>query len=254
MKKFTGSCLLLICVSFNVQAIVSMENIHLQKPPQGFSGAFDLDLAVEGGNTERTGAATGIKFQWTEAEVTDFILANYAYAKSDGVINKNKGFTHYRHIHQLDDQLAWEGFAQLSFNEFTNLTLRALAGGGVRLTLSEANDKTDFFLGLGAFYEHEQLDTSLVVEDDTEEAVRANIYLVIKYPFNEHVSLVSTTYFQPDVSDVNDFRAIEVFSLVSKLTETLSLKVNLDYAHDSKPPLTIKKSDTSLTVGIAVNF
>ncbi|MDH5473096.1 MAG: DUF481 domain-containing protein [Gammaproteobacteria bacterium] len=254
MKKIIFVCLLSLCTAFNAQAIVSMETIHLGKPPQGFAGAFDLDLAFEGGNTERSGAASGVKLQWTDDQITDFILASYAYAESAGVRDKNRGFTHYRHIHRLDEQLAWEAFAQLSFNEFTHLTMRSLAGGGVRLTLGELNDKTAFFLGLGGFYERERLDTFLPGEDDTEQAVRANTYLVIKYQFNSHVSLVSTTYYQPKLGDGGDFRAIEDLSLVSRLTESSSLKVEIDIAHDSEPPLTVKQTDSVLKVGIVINF
>lgn len=254
VKHFLLTCLFLLACPFSAHAIVSMENIHLGKPPEGFAGSFDLDLAFEGGNTERAGAATGIKLQWTQEMVTNFILANYAYAKSSGVRNKNKGFTHYRHIHRLDERLAWEAFAQLSSDEFTNLTLRALAGGGVRIMLGETSDKKSFYLGLGAFYEHEQLDTTLPGEDGTDEAIRANTYLVVKYQFNAHVSLVSTTYYQPELGKAADHRAIEDLSLVSQLTEYSSIKVGVDIAHDSKPPPGIDQTDTSLKVGIVVNF
>jgi putative salt-induced outer membrane protein YdiY len=240
--------------SMCAHAIVSMEDVHLGKPPEGFTGAFELDLAFEGGNTDQAGAATGVKFQWTRAKVTDFILANYAYGESAGVTNKNRGFAHYRHIHRLDAELAWEGFSQLSADEFTNLRVRALLGGGVRLTLGEVNESKAFFLGLGAFYEREKLDTQLPDEDDTENALRANTYLVIKYQFNAHVSLVSTSYYQPKLGEFSDFRAIENFSLQSKLTEDSSLKIGLDIAHDSEPPRDIRKTDTSLTIGIVVNF
>ena len=235
-------------------AIVSMEDIHLGTPPDGFAGSYELDLAFEGGNTEQASAATGVKLQWTQDKVTDFILANYAYGESAGVKNKNKGFAHYRHIHALDDALAWEGFGQLSSNEFTNLTLRALVGGGVRLALGQRSEMQAFFLGLGMFYEREELDTVLPGEADSETALRANTYLVIKYQFNAHVSLVSTTYYQPDLGDFADFRAIEDFSLVSKLSEVMALKVGVDIAHDSMPPRGIDKTDSLLKIGIVVNF
>ena len=254
MKIINIICPVLLCYSFTAQAIVSMENIHLGKPPQGFLGEYNLDLSFDGGNTERSGATTGVKFQWTEEQVTDFILASYAYAESAGLRNKNKGFTHYRHIHQLDEKLAWEGFAQLSFNEFTDLILRALSGGGVRLALGEVNDISAFYLGLGAFYEHEELDNVLPGGDDTEAAVRGNVYLVTKHQFNQYVSLVSSTYYQPKLSDFADYRAIEDFSVVSKLTEASSLKVSVDIAYDSEPPINVKKTDSSLNVGIVVHF
>jgi len=246
--------LALLCASYYAHAIVSMENIHLGKPPQGFTGQFALDLAYESGSTEQAGAETGVKFQWTRDNVTDFILANYAYAENAGIRNKNKAFTHYRHIHQLDDEYAWEAFTQFSANEFTNLALRALAGGGMRLTLGEVNDNRAIFLGLGAFYEHEELDTIYPDEADTENVLRASTYLVVKYRFNAYVSLVSASYYQPRMNDVGDFRATENLSVESRLTQASSLKVGIDIAHDSKPPRDIKETDTSIKIGIVVKF
>lgn len=238
----------------SVYAIVSMEDMHLGEPPQGFSGSFSLDLELDGGNTEQQGAASGVKLQWTEAKITDFVLMNYEYGESAGLKNKNKGFMHYRHIEQFNAKTAWEGFAQSSFNEFTNLKLRALLGGGIRLSLGVSNEKRAFLLGLGAFYEREELDSIYPDEANAENKVRANSYLIIKFQFNEHVSLVNSTYYQPSLSESNDFRVIEDLSLVSKLSEGISLKVSVNIAHDSEPPRDIKQTDSSLKVGIVVDF
>jgi putative salt-induced outer membrane protein YdiY len=244
----------LLAFTCSANAIVSMEDIHLGKPPEGFSGAYELSLKVDDGNTQQAAAATGLKLQWTEGIATNFILGNYEYGESDGVKDKNKGFLHLRHIHQIDRAYAWEAFSQASFNEFTKLSLRALLGGGIRLTLGEVTDKQASYLGLGAFYEHEELDIDDSSVSDTEDVVRANSYLVFKYQFNEHVSLVSSSYFQPSLEDLSDYRAIEDLSLVSGLTKALSLKVGVDIAHDSQPPPGVEKTDTSLKVGLVINF
>lgn len=246
--------LIFVCAPSTVNAIVSMEDMHLGAPPQGFVGSFGLDMELDSGNTEKKGATSGAKFQWTEGKTTDFILMSYEYGEASGIKNKSKGFTHYRHIQQLDDKYAWEGFAQGSFNEFTNLKLRALIGGGVRLTLGERSETRAFLLGLGAFYEREKLDSIYPDEANTENKVRANSYLIIKFQINEHVSLVNSVYYQPSLSEMSDYRLTEDLSLISKLSEVLSLKVGVNIAHDSEPPRDIKQTDTSIKVGIEINF
>jgi len=238
----------------SVYAIVSMEDMHLGAPPQGFSGSFALDLAIEGGNTKHQGVASGAKFQWTEDKITDFIMMNHDYGETAGIKNKNKGFMHYRHIDQFDVEYAWEGFMQGSFNEFTNLKLRALIGGGIRMTLGERSESRAFLLGLGAFYEREKLDSIYPDEANTENKVRANSYLIIKYQFNEHVSLINSIYYQPSMSGSSDFRLIEDLTVVSKLSEIMSLKVSVNIAHDSEPPRDIKQTDSSLKLGFVVDF
>ncbi|WP_455222056.1 DUF481 domain-containing protein [Kaarinaea lacus] len=244
-----------VCVSRSTFAIVSMESVHLGKPPEGFSGAFDLSFDADYGNTEKRTVSTGIKLQNTHERRTNFVIANYEYGESSGVKVKNKSFVHYRHIYQRRSDYALEGFAQLSSNEFTRLNLRALAGGGVRLALGKVTDKRAFLLGLGAFYEREDLDTDAALgEDETSEAVRGNIYLVLKFHFNDHVSLVSSTYYQPDFGQFSDFRAIEDLSLVSELTERLALKIGLFVGHDSEPPPAVDHTDASVKIGLSVDF
>jgi putative salt-induced outer membrane protein YdiY len=247
--------LLLLMSSTAAPAIVSMESVHLGKPPQGFSGQFDLSVDADYGNTEAADASTGLKLQWSEDHNIDFVLANYAYGESAGTRNKNNAFIHVRHIHQRSAHIAWEAFSQLSNNEFTRLNVRALIGGGVRLTLGELTAERAMYLGLGGFYEREQLDIDSTNNiEQTNETVRGNIYLVMKYQFNSHVSLVSSTYYQPAVDEVSDYRAIEDASIVSKLTDGLSLRMGVNVQHDSRPPPEVKKTDSSINVGLSVNF
>ncbi|WP_455366495.1 DUF481 domain-containing protein [Kaarinaea lacus] len=244
-----------VCVSRGAFAIVSMESVHLGKPPEGFSGAFDLGFDADYGNTEQRTISTGVKLQHTREKRINFVIANYEYGESSGSKTKNKSFLHYRHIYQRRTDHALEGFGQLSSNEFTRLNLRALAGGGVRLSLGKVTDKRAFLLGLGAFYEREDLDTDAALsEDKTSEAVRASTYLVMKFHFNDYVSLVSSTYYQPDLGSFSDFRAIEDMSLVSKLTDQLALKMGLFVGHDSDPPPAVERTDVSLNIGLSVEF
>jgi putative salt-induced outer membrane protein YdiY len=243
-----------LCSPIYAHAIVSMEGIELGKPPEGFVGTYELDLALQRGNTDTTSTATSAKLQWRHENITNFILVNYEYGKSAGITNMNKKFAHYRHIHQINTLIAWEGFAQFSSDEFRELTLRSLAGGGVRLTLGKVTDNRAIYLGLGMFYEHEELNTLYANEANTENTLRGNIYLVFKYQFNPHVSLVNSTYYQPELGKFSDFRAINDLTLISKLNKTLALKVGLDIDYDSKPPRDVLKSDTSLKVGMVLNF
>lgn len=247
--------LLLMFLSSGANAIVSMESVHLGKPPQGFTGAFELGADADYGNTEEVSASTAVKLQWSEDKTTDFALVNYAYGESAGVRNKNNAFVHLRHIQQFRRQTAWEVFSQFSSDEFTRLNLRALVGGGARLTLGTMTGQRAIYLGLGGFYEHEKLDVNgSPAIDETEETVRGSTYLILKYQFNTNVSLVSSTYYQPALDDLSDFRATENASLVSKLTDDLSFKAGLNIRHDSEPPPDVDKTDTSISIGFSVNF
>lgn len=252
-KVICSVCLLV--TTHTAQAIVSMESVHLGKPPEGYSGALDVNASGAWGNTQTQIVAAGLKLVRHKNPITDFMLVNYQYGESRGARDKNKAFIHGRHIQQITEKYAWEGFAQLSKDEFTRLKRRGLLGAGARMGLWQSSKVTQGFLGLGGFYEQEKLDVDTALgESDKETAWRGNMYFVIKTKLNTAVSLLSTTYYQPDLNKVADFRAIEDASLVSQLTDKLAAKITLDVSHDSKPPSGVKQTDTSLTVGVDLSF
>ena len=245
----------MILAAHKAHAIVNMESVHLGNPPEGYSGAFDVNANGAWGNSKNSVVAAGLKLVRQKNPATDFVLVNYQYGESGGVRDKNKAFIHGRHIQQITLKYAWEGFAQLSKDEFTRLTRRALLGAGVRVGLWQTSEVTQGYVGLGGFYEQEKLDVDTAAgEGDRESAWRGNLYFVIKSRLNDAVSLLSTTYYQPNLGQVVDYRAIENASLVSKLTDKLAAKLSLEVSHDSKPPSAVKQTDTTVTVGLDVSF
>jgi len=68
------------------------------------------------------------------------------------------------------------------------------------------------------------------------------------------VRVLSTTYYQPAVDDFGDYRLLEDAALSVKMTDSLSLKVSLNLAHDSQPPQDVKKTDTTYSTGIEYSF
>ncbi len=241
------SCLMFF--SSNTFAIVNIESIRVQKKEDGFSGQLDIDANLKIGNTNKTRIGIGNRLQWIRGNITNFLVLNHAYGESSGMRDINKSFLHGRHVVQRNKKWAWEGFGQLEQNEFTRLSLRALAGIGVRRTLIEETGKTAIYLGTGGFYSTERLD-----DNSTDSLFRVNVYLVIKHAFNKNTHLIGTTYYQPAVREVGDFRALGQVALSVAISKKLDLKLSLDISHDSQPPTSVKSTDTSFRTGIEYRF
>ena len=238
-----------------VYAIVNMEDLHLGAPPEGFSGQLELAISGAAGNTRKSSSNFGTRIQWHRKQHTNYMLLNYAYGRSQGVTDTNKGFIHLRHIYQARATRAWEAFAQAAKDEFTRLSLRTLLGGGTRLTLIERQKQKAAFLGLGAFYEQEKLsDNQTSSEEQTSDLWRANLYFVFKYRLNSGVTILSSTYYQPSVNTPSDYRLSETAGLNVKIADNLALSLSLDITHDSQPPQNVTATDTSYQTGITYNF
>lgn len=233
----------------NAFAIVNIENIRVQKSEDGFSGQLEIDASLQSGNTNNTRIGVGSRLQWIRGNKTNFLVLNYDYGEKSGIRDINKSFLHGRHIMQQNKKWAWEAFGQLEQNEFTRLSLRTLAGAGVRRTLREEADKSVIYLGLGGFYSTERLD-----DNSTTDLVRANLYFVVKHAFNQNTHFIGTAYYQPAVSNLGDFRALGQVALSVAISKKLDLKLSLNLTHDSQPPTGVKSTDTSFRTGIAYRF
>jgi putative salt-induced outer membrane protein YdiY len=241
--------------SFPANAIVNVENMRVGGETPGISGNLDLSINGKRGNTKLNEYGVDGRLQNNAGKVTNFVVLSYDYAEVGDVRNTNKAFIHGRHVVQFQPRRAWEIFAQMEKNEFARLSFRGLLGGGLRFTLTEEPNRLGLYLGVGAFWSRETLDKRPGLTDDgTENFSRANLYLVYKHILNSQLSLVSTTYFQPRLSDTADYRALEQAALAVKMTDSLSLKLSLDFARDSRPPQAVKKNDTSYSTSLSYQF
>ena len=238
-----------IIFSSNAFAIVNIESARVQKKEEGFSGQLEVDASVQSGNTNNTRIGAGSRLQWIRGKVTDFIVLNYDYGESSKTRDINKAFLHGRHIVQRNKRWAWEVFGQLEQNEFTRLSFRALAGGGLRRTIREEADRDAMYFGFGGFYSTERLD-----DNSTTNLVRVNTYFVFKHALNPNTRFISTTYYQPATNDFSDYRLLEQAAFSVGINKSLDLKLSVDVAHDSQPPVGVKFTDTSFRTGIAYRF
>jgi len=241
--------------SLPVSAIVNVENMRVGPAQPGLSANIDLSISGKRGNTDKDEYGLGTRIQNNSEMVTNFIVASYDYGEASDITNTNKTFIHARHVKQFQPSRAWEAFAQAEENEFARLSFHGLLGAGLRFTLTETPEQLGLYLGAGAFWSRETLDRQTGLSDyGTESFGRANLYLVYKHRLNSQLSLVSTTYYQPRLSDSADFRALEQAGLAVKMTDNLNLKLSLDIAHDSRPPQSIDKTDSSYNTSLSYQF
>ena len=251
-----SSLVCFLCYSGLVNAIVNIENMRVKadEKKEGVDTKLSFDFGGKNGNTRKFNAGLGGRIQWYEPEQTRFVLLNYEYGESSSNKDTDKTFLHFRNIWSHDKALAWEAFAQIEQNEFTRLNSRVLLGGGARFKVMQEN-KQSLNLGLGIFRSKEKLDFSLATTDSgVTYNNRVNLYMVYKYTISNHSRLSNTLYYQPDISDVADYRLFEQFRLQLDVSENLSFNLSLDVVRDSRAPQSIKATDTTYKTGFEYSF
>ncbi|MCF6325155.1 MAG: DUF481 domain-containing protein [Gammaproteobacteria bacterium] len=248
------SILLSAFLASGAHAIVNIEEVRGQQQADGLMGNASLSISGDSGNTSKSNVSASSQLFWQHGNVTKLIAASYRYGENSRNRNTNKGFIHLRYIKQQTPARALEVFTQAARNEFSRLSLRTLIGAGTRLTLHK-NSHNAVHLGAGAFYLKETLETRpSLLDGGTEKFWRGNFYLALYYQINQQAHIVSTTYYQPALNGVSDFRILEEGSLKIKLTETLNFTLTLALTHDNEPPQTVEKTDVNYKTGIEYRF
>ena len=144
----------------------------------------------------------------------------------------NDGFQHVRYNRDIKPWLVWEAFGQAQYNERARLLFRGLTGTGLRFKLRPILKQRVYF-GMLAMWEYNQLrDTSLIYREP-----RMSHYLSFNVNLSEKGRLVSTTYWQPLFSDIQNFRLSSESSLLLPIAKGLQFKSTLTYFYDSDPRL-----------------
>ena len=164
----------------------------------------------------------------------------------------NKGTQHLRYNRKITNKTKMEAFVQTQYDAISKIDLRLLIGAGPRFKLSNNDKHYRIYLGTLVMYEHEK--TTSIAEDIIEKDFRASSYLSLNFYPTETISIVSTTYYQPKLKSLKDFRMLSNTTIEFKIIEKLSFTANFEYSFDAFPVEGIPKAQYELTNGLLYEF
>lgn len=215
-------------------AISNIESQRPGPPPEGWSGTLELIANGKTGNVDESRYGVGGRLVFKANDNTVFGILEKSEGRTQDIKTSDEAFAHARWIHQATDRTALEGFVQWQENEFDSLLSRHLVGAGGRFGILAEPDRYTLDLGLGVFHEWEHTDLGTYTE--RQERWRLNTYWVYKHELNENVNWFSTLYFQPNVEDFSDQRALFEAGVAVRLTRSLHLRFNYNVKYNSHPP------------------
>ncbi len=236
-------------------AIVNMDNLHLNSNKGGISGNFNLNSSGAYGNSEQFLIESGADFYAKQSQSLQYLTLNYSYGESFSKENQNKSYVHLRHINNVDSSSTWEIFTQIEQNKFARLNFRGLVGGGYRWSFLKHSKHSSSIIGVGAYFSEEYLThSSDISEERSLQLFRGNFYWIFRTNILENITLFNTTYYQPDLENPDDYRVLEIAGIKIPLSKNLRLNLYGEGTFDSKPPANVKKGDLSYKTGIEYKF
>ncbi len=238
----------------SIFAQVNTERFREDEDSVGFSGYIDIEGIVATGNTDFQLLNSGGRLNYNWGNDYTFIVADGGYGWENGKAFVDQLFAHLRHVVTTGELIQIEFFTQFDNNKKRLLLARELLGGGLRFRLL----KTDHFklrLGSAYMFETEKYDLpENSAHPLTTSFHRLTSYLTFKYQLNKLLSFISTTYYQPRLSDFNDYKLFTENAILIDTGRLLDFFIKLNLRYDSRPPDTVKNFDTYSRIGFSFKF
>ncbi len=248
-------CSIFFYFLFLSQAIcqVNIESFRNSAKNTGFFGETRLNIEFQKGNVNSKNyeIAKDLHYKYKKHHV--FLKGAFNKGYQDEALYKNTAFSHFRYTLMLQGFLGYEIFTQTQYDEFKDLSLRQLNGGGIRIekTLSK-NNLFKIAIGIGLMSDYEQL-----TYESTVNARGTSYISILKDLTSDGNSFLSViTYYQPLLFNHKDYRINNEINLRSSIINIKQTKIGLNtsfnYLYDTVPAVNIEKTDIIIKTGLVI--
>jgi hypothetical protein len=257
MTKFRQLCptiavLLLILLAGEARPqIVNVLDPSTEGPERKFGLVLEESLVLRSGNSSTLDLRSRVSSHFVGASYLLRAILFSELSRADGASTANHHFVHVRWKWNRTPGLAFLAFLQMEHNDRQDIKSRSLFGAGVEYSF-RPNADTRIAVSAAAMPEYEVLKGFDF--DDGDYRTRLSCYLSGFLKLSKNSSLISTTFYQPNVSDWGFFRILQENSLNIRLSSNAALMTTLDVALNSRPPEGIERTDIKLLQGVSISF
>jgi len=230
-------------------SIVNVMSPSVGELEDGLGAQLGLQLAHDSGNEEKWKAGGLAGLRWVKDSQAFLFKASVERGATFGMDTTDKGFAHARYRWEFSDPWRAFTFVQVDHNGFRDLLVRDLAGLGIERRLWRT-ERSEASFGTAVMSEHEILGTG----GTSPLGFRSSSYFLAAIDLGEGLNFGSTTFFQPRVDDLEDWRLLEDLVLSVGISEHLSWTASWKLEIDSAPPEGIGQWDSSTRSGLSFRW
>ena len=217
-----------------------------------WSGNLDGGLSFAQGNAEATNFSSTLRTErkTTRDKISIYATSLFARDSTSGesrtTANAVRGGTQYDI--NLTDRLFSFGFVDLEFDEFQDLDLRNVLGGGLGWRLRET-EQTSFSLLFGGSFNQEFFSGGFTRR--TAEIVAGE---ELSHQLFDGTTLTEKLVFYPNVSESGEFRIQFDTSISTEVGKRFAWHVTFSDRFLSNPLPDLEKNDILFATGVRFNF
>ncbi len=247
--KYLFILALLLPLTLSAQ-ILNVESLRKVTDTSGWSGNAGFNFSLKRNVNDFLTFGSSIHIQYKTPVQMVLFKNDISFEKISGESFDNVMVSHIRYNYNLLPRITWEVFTQAQYNKVNLIKFRGLLGTGPRFKLFNM-DKYKFYLGALTMLEYEEL-----IDEVTpiQRTLRGSAYFSFSLYPSEHVTIVSTTYYQPRFDQFNDYRISSDSSLIVGLFKNFGLKTSYLFIYDAFPAISIPNSQYYFTTGFTYTF
>lgn len=249
MRKYL-LCLLpaMMCLAASAQ-IVNMESQRYHTDTTGWEGTVGANFSLTDFGQKVYSVNANAHLQYKSEKSLYLLLGGYGFLKGDKQAFVDHSFIHFRYNYKLTSVVRLEAFTQLQQNTVVKLQSRFLIGAGPRFKIL-SKEKIKLYAGSLPMYEIEK-------ETGNPKRIhdwRLSSYVSLTFTPNKQTEFTSTTYYQPVLFDLEDYRLLNQSVFKISASKRVAVVIRLNYQYDGSPPVAVPKDTYSFSSGMEVNF
>lgn len=264
MKAFLFVVTLFLLAHAGSAQILKVDKGSVDSDSSGyFMGSMSLDFnlnnksATASKNITYTGLDADGDLVYVGSRHAYMLINELTYYKTTGGALISSGYGHARVNFLRTNEVSYEVFSQIQYDNGRHMPLRLIEGGNLRFRLV-SNAATKLYLGVGLMYEKENwsslTDANVLIHKDMPKSTN---YISYKHTINKEVRFNLIAYYQggyDKASEVFRNRVSGQAVLSVKLSKLLALTTSFAMQYEDKPIIPINKIVYSLTNGFKLSF
>lgn len=228
--------------------VINIESKRFLKDTNGFVGSANLDFSVNKNVQEVLNLGINIHAQYLYNRHRILAISDLMFIKAGDKDFVNAGYQHLRYNYKIINRVTLEAFTQAQYNLALLLNKRYLAGAGPRFKLIKRS-KVKLYAGSLYMFEYQ------VQNNDSIEEYNHRISTYVTFNVGlKSIDFVTTTYFQPNINDFEDYRIANDSSFELQINKSLNFRAGINLLYDTKQPRGIPALSYIYKNGITFKF
>lgn len=241
---------ILFFCSFSSKAqVINIEGKRFLNDTNGWVGNADFTFNVIQNTQQVLSFSNTLRVQYQKNRSRFILLNDLNFIKAGNTNFVNSGYQHFRYNYKINTHVTMEAFTQTQYNPVLKLDFRYLLGAGPRFKVLKKENARIYFATL-YMYEY---------DDVVNDAVnlyehRISSYITFSFSLFKTVEINSTTFYQPNLEYMNDYRIANDTGLELHINKHLNFKSTFNLLYDTKQPKGIPDLVYSFRNGLSLKF